>query len=399
MGNAREKSFGEDVAFLKEHAETIVIRNPEGAAIAVVPEFQGRTMTSTCGGNDGQSHGRINYAAVKSNEADCQVNFFGGEDRVCISPEGGQNSIFFDPGVAMTFRNYRSPPEIDSQAFTIQNQKRNWISFSKDAFFTNWSGRKFRVQIDRTVKLLNKARAGKLLKVDLSKIQLVAHESHNTLVNRGTRQWQPETGLIGVRVICISKPSPTATMFAPFNAAADEQTELIDSDIVTANYFGDSNDTCLVTDDARFIIDRNKRLLFFRGDGRSRGKFGVRHKRALPIMGSWDLARKTLTVIQFNLPATSPHGYNNNLWKIQSEPYAGDAVTCYNDGVNDPRFKTCEGGFFETETFSPALSLAPDEGYTHIHRTFRMQGEREKLSSVSRLLFGVDLDYLEDQFQ
>ncbi len=392
MGNAREKSFGEDVAFLKEHVETIVIRNSDGAAIAVVPDFQGRTMTSTSGGNEGQSYGHINYAAVESNQVDSQINLFGGEDRLWISPEGSQNSIFFDPGVEMTFDNWRTPPGIDSQAFTIQNQKRNWVSFSKDAFFTSWSGTKFRVQIDRTVKLLNKNTAGKLLNVDLGKLRLVAYESHNTLVNRGTRQWQPETGLIGIWMTCMSKPKPTATVVVPYKTMPGEPSQsLVDADIVTANYLGD-------LDQSRLIIDRDKRLLFFRGDGQFQGKFGVSPKRALPILGSWDRARKTLTVIQFNLPATAPHGYNNNQWEIQDEPYFGDAITCGNNGVNDAGSKISPGGFFEMETLSPALSLSPDEGFTHIHRTFRVEGEREKLSAVTRSLFGVDLDYLEDQF-
>jgi hypothetical protein len=387
-----EKNFGEDLAFLNEHLDTVVLRNSDGAAVVVVPAFQGRTMTSTANGEDGKSYGYINYDAIKSDKVDSQINLYGGEDRVWVSPEGGQNSIFFDPGVEMTFENWRTPPEIDSHAFTIQNQKRNSISLSKDALFTNWSGTKFRVQIDRTVKLLDRRSAGKLLDADLAKLQLVAHESHNTLVNRGTKQWQPETGLIGVWMICMSKPAPTATLVVPFKTSDEEATDsLSNEDIVTANYFGE-------LDESRLKVDRNNSLLFFRGDGQLRSKLGINPKRAMPILGSWDRDRQVFSVIQFNLPESAPHGYNNNFWEIQDDPYAGDAVNCYNDGVNDSGSNMGDGGFYEMETISPALALSPDEGYTHIHRTFRMEGDRADLSAVAEKLFGVDLNFIESQF-
>ena len=144
--------------------------------------------------------------------------------------------------------------------------------------------------------------------------------------------------------------------------------------------------------------DRDNRLLYFRGDGQLRSKLGVSFDRATPLLGSWDPDRKILSVISFNLPAAAPNGYNNNLWEIQDNPYAGDVINCYNDGVNDSGSTMSEGGFFEMETVSPALALAPGEGYTHIQRTVRMEGSHENLSAVAKRLFGVDLDQIESQF-
>ncbi len=47
---AVKNNFGQDVEFLSRHVGTIVLSNDEGASIAVVPVWQGRTMTSSARG-------------------------------------------------------------------------------------------------------------------------------------------------------------------------------------------------------------------------------------------------------------------------------------------------------------------------------------------------------------
>ena len=199
-----ENTFGQDLDFLNQHLETVVLRNEEKAAVVVVPEYQGRTMISTNGGDQGSSYGFINYGAVESHVIDPKINLYGGEDRLWVSPEGGQNSIFFEPGVEMNFANWRTPAELDSEAFVVQTKTDNSVSMTKDALFTNWRGTQFKVQIDRTVVLLDSATASEKLGAYRSKVKLVAHESHNTLINRGETAWAPETALIGLWMICMS---------------------------------------------------------------------------------------------------------------------------------------------------------------------------------------------------
>ena len=385
-----EKTFGEDLEFLNQHLETVVLRNGEDAAVVVVPEYQGRTMISTNAGDQGNSFGFVNYGAVESDVIDPQLNLYGGEDRLWVSPEGGQNSIFFEPGAEMSFANWRTPAELDSEPFSVQTKTDSSVSMTKDALFTNWSGTKFKVQMDRTVVLLDSASAGQKLGADFSKVKLVAHESHNTLINRGEVAWEPETGLIGLWLICMSKPGAKATLFVPFNLNSDESPS--DSDIVTANYFGD-------LDDSRLKVDRENKIVYFLGDGHLRSKLGLNFARVKSTMGSWDEDRQVLSIVNFNLPESAPaNGYNNNLWEMQDEPYAGDVINCYNDGVNDSGSGMVEGGFYEMETVSPALALAPGEGYTHIQRTLRMEGDRAELSAITKSLFGIDLDQIASQF-
>ena len=98
-----ERTYGQDVAFLNEHVTTIELFNGDGARIVTVPQYQGRTMTSTAGGNQGTSFGWINYDCISSSMIAEKINLYGGEDRFWISPEGGQFSVFFDPDSPMDF--------------------------------------------------------------------------------------------------------------------------------------------------------------------------------------------------------------------------------------------------------------------------------------------------------
>ena len=112
-------------------------------------------MTSTASGENGQSFGFINYDAVASDEVNPVLNLYGGEDRIWISPEGGQFSVFFDPGVDMDFANWRTPPCIDTEPFEVIAQDERSVDFRKLASIANWSGFTYELQIDRKVVLLS----------------------------------------------------------------------------------------------------------------------------------------------------------------------------------------------------------------------------------------------------
>ncbi len=380
-----EKTFGEDLEFLQRHVKTIVLSNDEGAQLAVVAAYQGRTMTSTSQGTGGTSYGYINYDAITNVEPDPQINLYGGEDRMWISPEGGQYSLFFDPGVEMVYANWRTPACLDTEPFEVVSQSENSAAFTRHATLTNWSKFDFHVRMDRVVALLNRQAAERHLGVSLEGLSLVAHESRNTLTNLGNSAWEPETGLIGIWMLCMNKPSPKATLLVPF------KTGPVDSmgPVVNADYFGQ-------LDESRLRVDKKTGLIYFLGDGNMRSKLGLTFSRVQSYVGSWDKERGVLSIVQFNLPDSAPHGYNNNLWQFQKNPYEGDVINGYNDGPNESGGQL--GGFFELETISPALALAPGDSYTHVHRTIRMEGDRGLLSLISSRVFGVTLDEIERKF-
>jgi hypothetical protein len=380
-----ENSFGQDLEFLRQHVETIVLANDEGAQLVVVPAYQGRTMTSTSNGLEGTSYGYLNYDSISTDKHDRQINLYGGEDRMWISPEGGQYSVFFDPDAPMEYANWRTPAVLDTEAFDLVGQDERSVSFTRRATLVNWSRSKFEIQMDRRVVLLDRPAASEHLGMSLDGLSISAHESHNTLTNIGTTTWQPETGLIGIWILCMNKPSPNATLLVPFKTGPDDRL----GPCVNADYFGK-------LDSSRLVVDEVGGLICFLGDGNLRSKLGLTFERVEPILGSWDKQRGVLSVVQFNLPSEAPNGYNNNLWQLQDDPYSGDVINAYNDGPNESGGQL--GGFFELETISPALALSPEQSYTHLHRTIRIEGDRDALSAVARQTFGVSLDEIESNF-
>ena len=66
-------------------------------------------------------------------------------------------------------------------------------------------------------------------------------------------------------------------------------------------------------------------------DGRYRSKIGINPKRSKAILGSYDGDNKVLTIVQFTQPADVTD-YVNSLWKLQDNPFGGDAANSYNDG-------------------------------------------------------------------
>ena len=378
-----ENSFNADAEFLKQHHDIHVLRNGAGGRAIVIPALQGRTMTSSSQGEDGQSYGFIKYDAF-GQPHDPQINLFGGEDRIWISPEGGQFSVFFDPDVPMDFANWRTPKILDSTPYDVVDKNDTIIVTKQSTPLKNMSGYVFDIELERTVELLSTETASEHLKTDVSGVSLAAHESRNKLSNIGDKAWQQETGLIGLWAICMSKPSPGATLMIPFRKGAESEL----GTIVTSDYFGE-------LDTNRLAVNEELGMIFLLGDGDYRSKLGLSEKRALPHLGSWDSQRKILTVVQFSMPETAPHGYTNNLWEQQEHPYAGDVINGYNDGPNESGGKL--GGFYELETVSPAYALAPGESRTHVQRTIRIEGERKELDGISREVFGVSLDQVESQ--
>ena len=87
----------------------------------------------------------------------------------------------------------------------------------------------------------------------------------------------------------------------------------------------------------------------------------------------------------------------NSLWEEQKEPYGGDAINAYNDGPVEPGGKPL-GPFYELETSSPALALAPGESYEHVSRTVHLVGPEADLDAVARAMLGVGLDAIRHAF-
>jgi len=382
---AAERSFGEDVAFLAGHQDVHVLKSADGQArVALVAAYQGRVMTSTAGGETGDSYGWINYEHVASGKPVPHINVYGGEDRFWLGPEGGQFAIFFKAGDKFNLDDWQTPAVIDSVTYDVKAKSDTSATFTKKAGVTNYSGARFDLAIERTVSLLDAAAVEKALGVGAGEgVKTVAYESVNKLTNAGRQAWDKKTGLLSIWILGMYKPGERTTVVIPFKAGGDELgTRIVD------DYFGKVPGDRLIVKDA---------AAYFRADGKYRSKIGVPPRRAKPVVGSYDALNKVLTLVQYTLPE-GVTDYVNSQWAPQDKPFAGDTVNSYNDGPPAPGAKPL-GPFYELETSSPALALKPGETATHVHRTFHFQGDEAALDPIARATLGAGLEEIKAAFQ
>ncbi len=378
-------SFKDDLALLERHTDVIVLGEDEnGPRVAVVPQYQGRVMTSTTGGADAAGFGWINNELIASGEIKPHINVFGGEDRFWIGPEGGQFSIFFKSGDEFDLEDWQTPAVIDTVPYKVTDRSARAVSFRHETRIVNYSGTEFDVRIDRTIRLIDDERCAKLLGLpSMPDVETVAYESDNTLTNRGNEAWTKGGGALSIWILGMFRHSDETTVVIPYRTGPEEQL----GPIVNDAYFGKVPADRLVAGDG---------VMYFKGDGKYRSKIGVLPQRATGVLGSYDAAGHVLTIAQY----TQPKGvtdYVNSMWELQEHPFAGDAVNSYNDGPPEPG-KPPLGPFYELETSSPAAFPAPGESIAHIHRTFHFQGNPDQLDKISRAVLGVSTDQIGHAF-
>jgi hypothetical protein len=148
--------------------------------------------------------------------------------------------------------------------------------------------------------------------------------------------------------------------------------------IVTDDYFGK------VPPDRLKIQDS---VIFFKADAAYRSKIGLSPRRAKPFIASYDPANQLLTIARFSLPRGTTD-FVNSEWKLQTDPFSGDAVNAYNDGPVDGKQM---GGFYEIESSSPAAALGPGMTLGHKHATIHIKGDPTILDQVARKVLGISL--------
>jgi hypothetical protein len=371
-------TFGDDAAFLKQHADIVVLSDrAKQSEVIVSPAWQGRVLTSTAQGDAGTSFGWINRDLIATGKFQPHMTVFGGEDRFWIGPEGGQFSVFFAKDAAFDLAHWFTPAPVDTMPYKIALKTATQVGFRAQFSLTNYSGTVFEVKVDRQVKLLSAKQAWTgLHQKPLAGVKLVAYESINKISNAGPEAWTKDTGLLSIWILGQFTPSPTTTIVVPIKAGPESEL----GPKLTSNYFGDvPPDRLVVKDDA----------IFFCGDGQFRSKIGINPKRSKAVLGSYDADGRVLTIVQFSQPADATD-YVNSLWKIQDQPFGGDAENSYNDGPPSPGAKPL-GPFYEMESSSPAAALAPGASAEHTHRTLHLTGSEADLDVVARAVLGVPL--------
>ena len=385
LNNPKPKNnFGSDAKFLQKHTDAIVLSNKSGdSQVIVVPQYQGRVMTSTAQGNEGMSFGWINYKLISSEKLVKHMNAFGGEDRFWMGPEGGQFGLYFPPKSAFDVKNWQVPAPFDTIKYPVFSKTKNSVTFKKKFHVENYSGTNFQVKVTRKVSLLTKKESEKTLDIEVPKnVKMVGYSTKNKVTNIGKKAWKKKTGLLSTWILGNYTPSPGATIILPINkgskAKLGEKLDIYASfGKIPAN---------------RLIVKEN--VIFFKADGKKRGKIGLPPQRAKNILGSYDSTKNVLTIVKYNKPKELK-SYVNSLWGIQKQPYKGDVVNAYNDGPLGKGLKPL-GPFYELESSSPALALKPNKSNTHIRYTFHFTGNYKNLNLLAKKLLGISLNNLKD---
>ncbi|TKG97472.1 hypothetical protein EYV94_02150 [Puteibacter caeruleilacunae] len=377
----KKGTYGYDLDVMSKHVDVVELTDGN-ARVALVPAYQGRVMTSSAEGAEGFSFGWINHDLIKSGEVQEHMNAFGGEERLWLGPEGGQFSIYFKKGSKFEFSDWFVPKEIDTEGFDIIAKTDKSVSFVKTFKLENYSGTKFDIKINRAVNLLDKNVLAEKLSCDMEKVQAVAYESVNTLTNVGDNNWTKENGLLSIWMLGMLTPSPGVTVVIPVKEGDEAKL----GPQVNDDYFGKISADRLKVED---------NTVFFKCDGKSRGKLGIPPLRAKRFLGSYDELNNILTLLECELPE-GESDYVNSAWELQDNPYGGDAINSYNDGPLEDGSQM--GPFYELESSSPAAKLAAGEKIDHVQRTYHLTGDKAELDAIAKAKLGVSLDQIISMF-
>lgn len=371
-------TFGYDLQFLKKYHKDLILLGDESdaaAQIIILPAYQGRVMTSTAEGDGGMSFGWINYELVDSNREEEHFHAFGGEERFWLGPEGGQFSIYFKKGDPFDFDHWYVPKAIDTEPFILVSASKTEANFQREIYLKNYTGFEFNLRVTRNIRLLSKTEIPLLLGIPIPEnLQIVGFESNNSITNTGNTPWTKETGLLSIWILSMFNAGDKTTIAVPYKQGNEADL----GKIVTDDYFG------------KVPVDRLKiknGFIFLNADANYRSKIGISPNRALPILASFDGVNEVLTIAQFSLPEY-PADYVNSLWEMQENPFDGDVVNAYNDGLIDGKQM---GKFYELESSSPAATLNVGESVHHLHRTIHLKGNIKILDEVTQMLLGIHL--------
>lgn len=214
--HAAGATFAEDLQFLRQHAAVVLLSTPDGQAqLVLVPDYQGRVMTSSARGAAGISHGWLNRPVIARGPKTNEGNPYGGEDRFWLAPMGGQFSLFYPPGRPFNDDHWRVPAGLNLGAAEVVRQGTDFAELRFTIEIENYQRTRFTVDVNRRISLLGRASIAQLLGFKLDAAgHAVGFETINTAINRG-EPWKSETGLLSVWILGMFPGHEATTIMAP----------------------------------------------------------------------------------------------------------------------------------------------------------------------------------------
>lgn len=383
MNRYEKGTFGYDWRYLAAKDSLVVLTDEaENAQVIVSPGYQAKVFTSTVGGRSGTSLGYLNYKALEAKEVNPHMNGYGGENRLWIGPEGGQYSVFFQPGRQQVYDNWHTPPAVDTEPWEVVSSDRRTVCLAKEMQVRNYRGTDLRLAIGREIRLLTPDEIRRMLGVEPGGgVKAVAYATRNSIRNLNDFEWTEQTGTVCMWMLDMYNVGPKALTIVPFI----EGPKAALGKIATTDYFGE-----IPAD--RIRIEEG--VLYLKTDGNYRSKLGMNPKRTKAVAANYNPDLKCLTLTTFDVNPGAV--YLNQEWNPTKDPLAGDALNAYNDGPLEDG--SVMGPFLEVESASPAAFLEAGEEQVHHHNVFHFVGEEEELEAVSQAVLGVTLSKIKQIF-
>ncbi|MCH2100424.1 MAG: hypothetical protein MK209_00660 [Planctomycetes bacterium] len=361
-------SFLAEASWLEEEAGGRLILSGTGGFV-YSPLLQGRVMTSTVDLSE-PGLGFVNREAIALRGEPAAFHNHGGVERFWIGPEGSQFSLYFDPGAPFVAELWRVPKDLDVGPF----DEVALGQMERDMVIRNRIGTEFTMRVGRHVEVPTQDEVESVVGAVPPGSLWSAFRTINTVTNTGESAWSREGGLPCIWLAGMFLPGERSWSILPF------RTDREDPDggpAVRSEYFGEPG---AVIDEKRLRFGRNFAIL--RTDSELRCKVGVRRNRARNVIAAFDPSTEVLTIVHFS-PIDENAGYVDETWATGGDPYYGDVVNSYNHSGPE--------SFFELESSSPALALAPGEGHTHRSTTMQFRfADEEHLSAAVRTALGLD---------
>jgi hypothetical protein len=378
--NAPQGSYSYDKNFLQKHDSNLIELKNGSASILVSPAYQAKVFTSTADGGEGKSFGWINYKAFGA-AIDPHMNAYGGENRFWLGPEGGKYSLYFKKGDSMVFNNWKTPAPIDTESWQLKKKDNQSVILEKEISIPNYTGAVLNMHVTREIAINDKNGIEKNLSVSLGNdVKFVGYTTSNTLKNTGDTGWSEQTGMPCIWILDMFNPSDSTVIVIPYKPA------LQGNKVATTDYFGE-----IPADRIKF----SNNILYFKADGKKRGKLGIAPQSALPFAGSYDAQNNVLTITSFTIDSSAK--YLNQEWNTVKPVFSGDAMNAYNDGPLTDGSQM--GPFYEIESVSPAAALKPSAEIKHVHSVYHFTGSREQLNTIAQKVFGTSLENIQKSFR
>lgn len=379
-----EGTFGYDLNFLKKQDSNLVVlkSDDENAQVIVSPKYQAKVFTSTAEGLSGRSFGWVHYPSF-SGPIDEHMNAYGGENRFWLGPEGGKYSLFFKPGTEMVFENWHTPAAFDTEHWKVVSKSdSSSVTMHKEMKLQNYRGAELFITVNRRVSLLNEDEIQEQLQIPVSdSVSAVGYETNNTITNTGEFAWTEETGMPAIWILDMFTPAPQTVIAIPFHPIENKNEK-----IATTDYFGE-----IPPDRIKFTDS----VLYFKADGKSRGKLGLPPERAKGVEGSYDPQNHVLTILTADIDPNARYLYQK--WDTTGAAFSGDALNAYNDGPLEDGSQM--GPFYEMESVSPAAFLEPGASLSHRQSVYHFTGSEKGLNAIAEKVLGISLDQIENAFK